>query len=175
MTKPISDRLLRRFCAPDIRRRGDTVPTTLGRYTYAENGSIFIRVPVIKKYPRVAQRDLRGNQRYYETTIPSLKGMRFVPFDLPPAPLYAEQYCHRCDGAKLIAGDRSEGCTVCYGTGLGGHYDPVPVGNTFIAWHYLHLISLLPQPRLAFQPAATDFVPFRFDGGVGVVAPKLPI
>ena len=173
MTKPISDRLLRRFCAPDISRRGDWTPTTIGRYTYATNGQIMIRVPAMAKYR--ARTELQGVERLYEKLIPSMQGMKFVPLVLPYAPPSPDKCCHRCDGEKRVLHDgRREDCTVCDGTGRASTYDPVPICDMFFAWHYLYMISLLPKPCMAVQPKATTIVPFRFTGGVGVVAQKLP-
>ena len=170
----ISDRLLRRFCAADRTRWGDKTPVTIGRYTYATNGFIFIRVPAMKRYPRVGKNELRGNERFYDTMIPPLVGMKFIPLALPEKPAHAAQYCHRCEGEKRTKWDGRSKCTVCDGTGRGACYNPVRLGDTFIAWHHLYLISLLPSPRIAFQTTATDAIPFRFAGGVGVVAPKIP-
>ena len=175
MTKPISDRLLRRFCAPDISRRGDWTPTTIGRYTYATNGIIMIRVSAMAKYPHRDRNKLQGSDLFYEKVIPPMQGMKFVPLLLPYAPPSPDKCCHRCDGAKRVLHDgRREDCTVCDGTGRASSYDPVVLGYKFIAWHYLYLISLLQKPRIVSHPLATIMVPFRFTGGVGVVAQKLP-
>ena len=175
MTKPISDRLLRRFCAPGFNSKGDWTPTTIGRYTYATNGDIMIRVPAMATYPRVTEGELRGVTRLYAKTIPPMKGLKFTPLVLPAKPLGISADCHRCDGAKRVLHDgKRENCTVCDGTGRASSYDPVVLGYKFIAWHYLYLISLLQKPRIVSHPLATIMVPFRFTGGVGVVAQKLP-
>jgi len=82
-----------------------------------------------------------------------------------------EHTCDDCSGCGSILGIDDQ-CWSCGGCGKSGRYDAVPVGNTYINWHYLQLMKAeLPDIKLAFNESSAGVVYMRFNDGVGAIMP----
>lgn len=83
--------------------------------------------------------------------------------------------CKECDGAGRVKrpnGSHKEPCYQCKSTGL--EVVSVPVGGvTHISSKYVALLKELPDCEISPAPQPSP-IPFRFQGGIGVVMPIRP-
>lgn len=166
------------FTGKNDPRRWMRKPFTIGRWTYATDGKILIRVP------------LRADVPYNpDATEAVTKIVRKPQSELQPLPHFLPvnlknrwgKKCKACDwmGGKLCdACGHFETCKDCQGFAYTGNVpgsSPVEVGNTAIGTLYLSLIDTLPNPRIGLlgNPLAAIYI--EFDGGDGAVMPmRLP-
>jgi hypothetical protein len=139
--KTLTLKQLRQFCDKAYSRFPD--PITIGEYTYATNGAIAVRVPAKRRGCQVIVEPLRFDR--------ILVDLFDIDFD---AHLYAPVSCPPLGEVPEINGYRS-----------------VPWFKSKIDWQYLALMDRLPNVELAlpWTELGKNPLPFRFDGGVGLV------
>lgn len=176
-------------------------PWSQDGYVYATNGAWAVRLPQCAELDSVAARpkDAPSGMPEVFSKAPwsSLRPMPAVTAPPPCAECGAKgvtlvRPCPECEGegefnhgshwykCKECRGDggvRAETpCPNCEGTG----YDtfarsrpPMPTGNTSANHYYLWRISQLPGVLLGHNKDPLGLIAFRFDGGEGVLMPRL--
>ena len=189
---------LKQFCADEDDFCGLDLPFNDGQYTYATNGHIGIRmdrdetndqnVNVKAKLIKAIQQ-IFGDETKFSNCAP-----------IPPYTVPEERRCQFCNGIGVYPvcpgctgkghvtiededGDYDEECDFCEGKrtdinchacgGTGAeHFLRVPLTDQIgIAWHYLKLIEALPDAQINLTGDPKGVVPFRLEGGIGVVMP----
>ena len=174
---------LTKFCSRDHSNRSQ--PFSRGKWTYATNGHICIRVPRLTNVPeRLGTPDAR---KIYA------KADRLGPYKWVGVPKVdiTTFKCDRCDGTGKLDGDteRVYTCEECKGSGRVKESKPIrfllgsrPGYAIYLNNIYLNLIRReLPNAELGLIKEAsstgivtrTDFRPvkIRFDGGEGILMP----
>lgn len=163
---------LKQFCSED--RFGLLNPFSIGKFTYASNGHIMVRVP--------RRDDVQENsaapshekvERYFIGFDPSL----FQPhqaIDIPENHVVCldcdgsgkEHHCKNCDFP----------CDSCDGSGvLVGQIGRISVciGAAYFDAEYVRLIQSLPNLKVVVPSTKEDIaMPFSFDGGEGCLMPR---
>lgn len=188
---------LQPFCGTFCNDNFDT-PFGAGDYTYATNGHIAIRVPLIAGTERKPPIKLQGIKFYPEdehlghwmqlpqyeppekkrcgsckglkrsSTCPDCDGDGTV--QMSHGRHFHEAECKECDGEGLIpGGDKT--CSSCDGIGetYTDQYAGVKIENVLLAVKLLDKIKALPGAELYLPAPESGMVNFRFDGGVGLV------
>jgi len=181
------------FCNDDFDK-----PFGFGEYTYATNGHIVVRVPLIAGTERKPPVKVAGIKFYPENEhlgswikVPqydapekercgSCKGSkRAAPchdcdgdgtVEMLHRSHWYEAQCKECDGEGLIpGGDKT--CSSCDGSGetYTDQYARQKIENVTLAVRLLDKIKALPGAELYFPAQKSGMVNFRFDGGVGLV------
>jgi hypothetical protein len=134
--------LLRKFCGIDVKRPALRDPWTQGQYTYASDGRIVVRVPKLAAYPPVVRTVPPPNAAYVFDSYPA-KG-NYVT--LPALPK-----------KKVLNPDARE-CTLIEHRKFDGYY--------------IRLVIQLPLVRFSLSAyGVTDPMPFKFEGGEGLLMP----
>lgn len=172
---------LQKFCASeDSFKYQMQKPWTRGDFTYATDGHVAVRVPIVAGIPEQTNApavdtlawDTPVNPDQW-ISIPKLPKRKIVT---------AFKDCAYCGGSGKEHEDcddcRHE-CEECDGEGRledGEKLDqksvPIKVGSKFVSNLHLERIRDLPNPQLAPEATPeTEAFPFRFDGGQGLVMP----
>ena len=158
---------LQKFCCkPHDNRYNLEHPFSRGEWTYATNGHIAVRVP------RVADSFDNKDSPAAETLSWPTAGMKFTAAPKIEIPRLKEWECQTCDGrgSKHDCPDCNCSCDVCFGTGQQIEKISVGVGPSVFNARYVSLALAL--PNLEFGPLhKIEPVPFRFDGGQGLLMP----
>lgn len=143
------------------------IPWSRGFYTFATDGSIIVRMPIVADIPD--NPDSPDALRLWASV--SISG---DPVSIPELPPVKMTRCEDCLGESKAA---IQECEECSGTGMvRGIQSTIIAGMTF-ADKYLELIKALPGYK--FYPVKYDFnlgkspppSPFTFDGGEGLLMP----
>jgi len=165
---------LGKFCDTDV-LLGRVVlqhPWSLGDFTFASNGHIFIRVPRDESIPENEQAPKRmgpKKRQINDYLADEPKAWYPIP-ELHPK----EQDCEECGGSGRIdfAGINNR-CQECSGKGKTPRHIGVEVGGIPFSDVYLSWIAELPGAEIGpmgpLEPAR-----FRFKGGEGLLMPRTP-
>lgn len=162
-------RLLRNFCSES--RRDLSEPFSIGEFTYATNSKIVIRVNRIPEYD--------GNvgigrvvDLFKDEVIPD---SLFV--DLPKVDTEkTTKPCEDCDGEGEITFRSRSGhyynvdCELCMGDGQIAIRKTLVIGTKIFDEDFIRNINYLPNAKIATEAVSgLKPVPFKFDGGSGIV------
>ena len=155
------------FCAIESEIRDwMRFPWNAGKWTYATNGHLIVRVPTDEPDTERGDKKLRPNNvgALFKKHLTDGEGEFLVFPPLPPTAL-----CQMCGGTGIVnEGDGPDVCMNCWGTKVDFTYQPI--GDAGFNLHYLHLLAALPQARIRVDgtknPAAVIF-----DGGQALVMP----
>jgi hypothetical protein len=157
---------LGQFCCPDECEPGRdlSVPFSLNGHTYATNGHICVRVP---RRPDIPENKEAPNPENLEWDF---SRMKFGP--LPEGPL--REQCRMCDGRgyEHDCPDCRRECEHCDGIGE-QLLPPIRIGEARFKGVYISWIRELPGLEIG-KPKPVDPLPFRFDGGEGLLMPMRP-
>jgi hypothetical protein len=154
------------FCDLERRRPGSdlSVPFSLNGHSYATNGHICVRVP--------RRPDIPENKEapHVDERLPwDFSRVKFGPL---PEPEYLPDQCGWCDGRgyQHKCPDCRCECKYCDGSGL---LPPrVRIGKVVFAALYIEWIQALPGLEIG-KPKPSRPLPFRFEGGEGLLMPRL--
>jgi hypothetical protein len=143
----ISDELLKMFCASDSSRSILMAPFSQGKYTYATNGTFGIRVERVEGYKKS---DLDNIEAIFDLeNIP-----QNAYFLLAPITIKCLGPCPMCGCGMVITKDFD--------------YE-----NFYLEHNLLFIMNKLPNVTIAYKNKTKyGAIPFRFDGGIGVIMPK---
>jgi hypothetical protein len=146
-------------------------PFTHGRFSYATDNKIIVRVPALKEVPyRADSPDARD--------VESIFGARVVGGGITLQPIPKKQPCHHCigEGYCWCAECRKRNtllseCRFCWGGNGSVLFNRVVVGNATFSDNQLRRIECL--PRLVIWSNANRMRPalFTFTGGMGAIMP----
>ena len=161
--------MLMPFCSKDESRPMLSAPFTIGKFTYATDGRVCVRVPDFPDPPPDIQ-VTQGIAKLGWDTAP-----RAVAVELPKKiPCERTTECTSCDGTgtcKCECGDMHP-CEDCGGDGKMIQNDQgVEVGKMFLGESYLRKLAALPGLKLYDNGGVLDVVYFTFDGGEGLLMP----
>jgi hypothetical protein len=197
----IDKKLLRLFCSNDEYIPALKNPFNIGKYTYACNRYIGIRVPRIAEYDKNEVVDSMAKLSFGDdvnaslfveipktdelchlakclacegtgkiTECPECYGEGNVEWTSPGGYDY-EAECKRCNGDIKISGGDSF-CSNCAGTGNKTEFKYFPIGSKYVNGSLLQIVQQLPGVRLAIEISGKlSAMPFRFDGGAGILMP----
>ncbi len=142
---------LQKFCAaPDDIREGMRQPWSRGKYTYATNGHILLRVARLGDVPE--------NERAPDAAwmIAKIEPPSYW-MPVPPATMPPDVKCDECDGTGVIEGegpdDDSIDCEWCGHTGMMRKRIGVAVADAFFDQGYLSMIQGWKIAPNGFKPA----------------------
>ena len=154
---------LKRFCiSPDDPRLGLLRPWTRDGYTWASNGHIIVRVPVIADIPDNTQAP--DGLALFNKQPPATE---WIP--VPTVEKPGIEDCDHCDGTGLheCDCDNEHTCGYCDGKGkCEAMTVSVPVGDTQFSDHYLFLIA-----RWEIAPNGLKPAWIRKDDALGLLMP----
>lgn len=159
------------FCHPD--RKILKLPFSIGNFTYAGDGYCVVRIP-----RRSCIEEVLGAPDI--SKLHFVQEIAFSPFNLDdafahPAEWETNENCRECNGSgsEHECPDCTCDCEDCDGTGT----VTVPqmascsVRGAIFRLRDIQLICGLSSVQFPIQPSQRDGVPFRFEGGVGLVMP----
>lgn len=182
---------LKKFCDPTHARREMSAPFSVGAYTYATEGHICVRVPLVEGYGAPGlnrftidiDRLLNRNSERHLIPLPQL----------PQGPNYYECYaciggkrptCNTCHGTGEVecnlghehpcpdcCGNSAPGgiCQTCDGTARLLKKQPVKIGKQVLDANFLRLIADLPDIQVSLTEEGMEAIYFRFTGGDGML------
>jgi hypothetical protein len=174
---------LKLFCGPnDPKHPFLEEPFSAGAWTYATDGHIAVRVSRLEDVAEnsaVPAGVLEGTSRLFEQTRkPRYK--QAPEFELQePFEWKEELECHRCRGTGKFhireCPDCNCKCFECDGTGIFTvpNVRTTSIGKALYRSKYISLMRSLPQLELG-RPHRSKPLPFRFDGGEGLLMPCRP-
>lgn len=164
MSNPLTLEQLQPFCSTDEKRQLLHKPFSRGEWTYATDGKIMIRVPLIEG---VMASDIAAEQCFITTPAQEVP----IP-DFIPEPVTRE--CQKCRGegeCRCLSCGSDFGCKSCDGRGSITEDPPVLIGTHHVRASHLRLIKPLPGIKLLFPTVLGPNALFTFDGGQGVLGP----
>lgn len=140
-------------------------PYSIGDYTYATNGNIFIKVPRMAEFSENPQAPDPEKVDYGE-----VKAWYLVKIETPQT-----VRCPECLGAGIVyfETDYNEyeiNCKSCDGTGRMMPKKSMNFHGVLFDQKYLFLLSKLPNCEIGIT-GPSEISPFRFDGGTGAIMP----
>jgi len=197
----IDDKTIRLFCGDDENRKPLLNPFNVGDYTYATNGHFGIRIfPKLEEYEKNEKLikveqiitfdkvdeshwiDIPEIGLFEEICICPDCGGSGKSNDCPECDgggdvhwesEYGHEYeaiCKTCHGKKKVESDVE--CELCAGTGKTTRIKNIYVGGCLLNGKLLSIMKNLPGIKIA--PDAVEKykpIPFKFDGGIGIVMP----
>jgi hypothetical protein len=173
---------LQKFCDPT--RDYLSKPFSLGDYSYATNGHIALRLPRrddVKQAQDVRAENAVNHINSYIDEFQEKPGP-MLPIPDGELPARESRPCDFCGGEGKLdhcpTCDQPCDCPECDGTGeiLGDHPGVEIAAGAVASAVYLGWIRELPAPRFRVKkdddPRAQIY--FEFDGGVGILAGRLP-
>ena len=188
--------LLKIFCGHDDCREILKTPVNFKEFTFATDGRIAVRVDLLDGFPEYEiAYDLFNEIPFEKLTfvdlpeLPELKKSRCDSCrgtgEVKKCPTCNEtgeikcdsDYCKghaccRCDGQGVIQGKGKE-CYFCDGVGIiEDNNSSEIIGDKRLNLRFLHKIKKLPNPKVC--PDYKDchaVMPFKFDGGYGILMP----
>ena len=156
------------FCGPACSEKGKdlSVPFSLNGHTYASNGHIAVRVP--------RRPDIPENKE-----APSIEELERLPWDFSrvkfgplPEPKLLPDRCGWCNGSG-----RQHNCPDCrcwrkHCHGSGKLQPRVRIGKATFFGPYVEWMQTLPGLEIG-KPKLRAPLPFRFEGGEGLLMPRL--
>ena len=149
-------------------------PFSKGEWTYATNGHIIVRVPLVAG---LREDGPNADKIFENATKGDRPSLILVTPELPPLSDAQAVDCDDCDGTGLVHDCPSCDCKCeeCSGTGLCDGASPdkavsVQIGDVPFACEYIRLVSALPGLRIT-RPIKEKPWWFSFDGGEGILMP----
>lgn len=192
------DDILKMFCSRDECRVNINTPFNHNGFTYATNGVILVRVPLIKKYqrdmyPDKVEKCLFGGLLHDDdfVCLPDItQAVNFHRCDNCEGK-GRDYKCTDCNGRKYVILESNSGieyefeCKMCYGKGyIPGECEEcsgfgvlpekrhVMVGSKLLGCINLYILGKLPGCKIATEkPEGLQPIPFIFDGGDGIIMP----
>lgn len=160
---------LQKFCGDEPYRPYLLKPFSQGEWTYATNGHICVRVPRIEG---AATPDNAPNAAALFVGVTTPCDMALPKIKIPKGPTEKIE-CSDCEGSGHVheCPDCQCECDGCDGTGKCWPREDVSVelaGNPFAA-RYVRLLYELPNVRIPSKEKHGAPMPFKFDGGEGVL------
>lgn len=158
---------LKAFCGGDAFRPYLAQPFSRGENTYATNGRICLRLPRMADVP---EQDKPKAEEIFAKAKMDCQYFELEAFKLPTRE--EEEDCRACEG-RGTDHDCPEctcRCGSCGGTGLHQPTIAVGIGNGVFSHKHVLLMQNLPGLRVG-ETDGTEAMPFRFDGGDGLVMP----
>jgi hypothetical protein len=187
--------ILKEFCSAEESRPTLHTPFSRGECSYSTDGRIIIRVPRLDSVPERSGAPL-AEKLWSKARIDILKLKGWV--EMPELPelqfnlcddCFGSGMCEACPECEIIGSKSVDGvcvecenknfhnceqfrCEACNGSGKHPVAKRVTLGNTDLNLIYLRKINrlkgLLFSPTM---PSPNDPVPFKFDGGDGLLMP----
>lgn len=162
---------LKPFCTNGYDRYQLRKPWSRDGYTYATNGRILVRVARRDDVPENAQAP-DVEKLLEKAQIDTANFTPLPPFDLPPEKMDECTSCggsgceHDCPDCNCI-------CEDCDGSGEESHYSFISVGIFGLPYAARHIAIIrdLPGVEISRTAAGLNPMPFRFDGGIGLLMP----
>ena len=164
----ISLAALKKFCGDkDPERSKIKNPFSIGEFTYATNGHIAIRIPIMNCVPL-------SNPVTPEALFKNLQKHEFEDISEIELPEFkrTQEDCLECvhDCPTCFC---QESCEICNGTGrivrLTG--DAAIIHGVPFDPTYISMIKSLPKPTFCKSPKQEEAAFFKFDGGCGILMP----
>lgn len=157
---------LMKFCDTDMQssRSGISKPWSAGKWTYATNGHIIVRVPRIESVPenKDAPKGFTGCQ-----SLEAAFGIRPRKWLDLPTVMPKMEPCESCLGEGKF---KNTPCRGCNGTGQQQTHSRIDMGAADFSDVYLSWIAALPGSKIGPMKHDT-FAVFKFDGGMGLLMP----
>lgn len=158
---------LQRFCSRDHRRPNLHAPFSRGDFTYASDGVVIVRVARLADVAEISTAPAAESLPFADANAAFTKAPTTIEL-----PAVKELECECCSG-RGSQHDCPQ-CT-CECEECGGHgqvLETVTVGIGPANFSAKHLKRILVLPNLQLGPLSfSDPVPFRFDGGDGLIMP----
>lgn len=173
---------LKRFCATaqDDYRKWLHTPFSIGEFTYATDGAIMIRVPLVAEWPAPENRKLDVHCADLFKSLGEVTFISPLPATTPSDVETSEEVeCEACDGRghDHECPDCTCTCDNCGGSGNEKKVDKISTvfhGNIY-RLKYVREILALPgieiAPDSVNEPKRVPLL-FRFDSGAGVLMPR---
>lgn len=165
---------LQRFCSKEEWRHFLQKPFSRNQFTFATNGHILVRVPRLDDVPEVPEAP--DVEKILPKNFHEVKIRPMVSGTLPKVQIKVEQ-CDVCDGIghEHKCPDCSCDCESCEGTGeiriSSDDKASVSIGDAVFSLSYIRELQLLPDVHVPENPHKTNPMPFKFNGGIGIIAP----
>lgn len=188
---------LQQFCSVADFNDLFEAPFNIGKYTFATNRHIIVRVPLIKKYVEL-ESSLSSDSilRIIQSAETATDLIPLVDWEKPELKEcedcggtgrvdkcvecngYGEtqnhniEPCEKCDTSGVVPGNEKD-CPYCKGKGKKyPFFKPCLIGNgIYAAAEYIALIKALPNPHIGVSGKPDDAIPFKFTGGIGLLMP----
>jgi hypothetical protein len=162
---------LQPFCSTDDTRPYLMKPYSRGEFTYATNNHVLVRVPRRDDAP---EHDKAPN---VESVFIKFHKGEFVPAPPFDVPAFETTECDECAGGTEPAHDCPEcecECETCDGTGSIVEKASLTIRGSIFDAKYIRLLLALPSLELPTTIDAIDAMPFKFEGGDGLLMPMRP-
>jgi hypothetical protein len=196
----ITKETLQMFCATESGHKLSN-PFNVGAYTYATNGHFGIRVPAMPEFAGNAGPDKIEAVWFHGMVVDDLwvpvasvvdkRTMKQCPVcdgsgQISKCPecdgngvvewtsdndYDYEAECKMCDGDGTIGGNGMV-CSTCLGQGKIATTQRINVGSKLLNANLLSIMNQLPNCQIATEAVeGYECIPFRFDGGDGIIMP----
>lgn len=163
-TPPVID--LSKFCSRDVIRGHLLNPFSDNEWTYATDAKLMIRVPKTGRY--VDLKRLGKAILFPEKLKNAWNAWPTSDIDWFPLPELPQCETSLCE----VSGPNHSECDECDGDGTFRIWPRVIVGHRTFNSMFLHKIASLPSPLVGRDYGTeSDAMPFRFDGGHGLLKP----
>lgn len=183
---------LKRFCSTDEDRHSLQQPFSQEEFSYATDGRVIVRMARLRDVPEVVDAPIAQNLwKNLGVNIAELKGW----MEIPALPEIQYNLCEACFGSGMM-----RVCAKCEYCPDDADYQKCPdcgavsfekipcshecsngrhqvaaginIGNTRLNVIYLHKLNMLKGVMICpYMPSNADAVPFRFEGGDGLLMP----
>lgn len=156
---------LKKFCGTDTWRTYLHEPFSRGEYTYATNGAIIVRVPLVAE---IGEDPRTPNPEKIFAPMPA-DGWRPLRVALPT--VAQTEVCGSCyRGFEHDCPDCTCVCDECGGSGEVEQKFSTDIGGVIFDVKYIRMIAELPGVEICVTDGKSPTF-FRFDGGVGALMP----
>lgn len=146
-------------------RDGLKLPFKIGRWVYATNGHVAVRVPA-DTMPEVPERNTTQPKNVADLFDKWHAGVEGEFLLMPPLPPLVD--CPMCHGTGVVHEEYGpEQCNNCFGNGHDWTYHAI--GDAGFNLLYLHQLAALPQARI--RTNGMNAAAVLFDGGQALVMP----
>lgn len=160
----IDKKILIEFCK-NVGNKDMRLPYSIGDYTYATDGMIFIKVPRIAEFQENPEAPDPEKIEYGEVKA-------WYPVNIETPQMIT---CFECLGEGTVYFETEYNeyeikCKSCDGAGKMIPRKPMDFHGTLFDQRYLFLLSKLPNCEIGIT-GPSEISPFRFDGGAGGIMP----
>lgn len=156
---------LKKFCGTDTWRTYIHDPFSRGEYTYATDGAIIVRVPLVAE---IGETPRTPNPEKIFAPMPA-DGWRTLRVALPTVAPTKE--CGSCyHGFEHDCPDCTCECDECKGTGFVEPNLSTEIGGVIFDLKYIRMVAELPGVEVVITDGISPSF-FRFEGGDGALMP----